>query len=527
MSNMSCIFPKTIFPSVFWIGLQNALPLKDGYSVYLSWKYAIPSIQSNTIGYNIYFSTNINDVFTEGSKYFTQELFLTINRFVLGDVQYFAVRSMEYDPIILNYTALPIASQAENAYTYPETLLTSDIDSIQLNIPVIDASEFPSFGIIKLGIELMKYSSIDYANNIFQIDTDCRGYYNSVVTSHNADGYDGYKYQDPFIKYFAGFEDQNNIICEAEPKIEYPEYPYVESDGYKQVIKDLLTTDLAASDETNTGFPPYDYSGFHQTNIMDYFSGHCIGSYAGGEYGCSDGYKTRGLNLQLINSQRLEILLQVTGEPVILLRRKWAGIRCNCFRMNLENAEGRCKNCFSVGFVGGYDQYYYQKRKDGRILMRFEPTADDLTVKSHGLQQTFAPNCWTLVEPAIKDRDIIIRFNEDGTEEFRYEVMNVTRNRLLFSLSGSQKMQIYRVDKTDIIYQWRAIRSTVDNPVKLNTTMGELRGYGPHFHVVTITDGIINLSQINSTTSTMASHNHPIINGIVQEVLGHSHEITF
>ena len=33
------------------------------------------------------------------------------------------------------------------------------------------------------------------------------------------------------------------------------------------------------------------------------------------------------------------------------------------------------------------------------------------------------------------------------------------------------------------------------------------------------------LSQINQTTSIEEDHNHPIIDGIVQEVLGHTHEI--
>lgn len=942
--------PKPNHPSPYWIGLQDALPARDGYTVYLSWKYATPSFPSYIVGYNIYFSTNIDDVFTEGAKYFTEELSLYIQRFVPGDVWYFAIRAMEYSPTDLLYTGFTPSPNANGAYVYPESMLTENIDGYQLEIPLVDVSGFPTRGIIQAGIELIKYSTIDYGNNIIFADIDGRGYYNTTANIHQIDGYDGYQYRSPIIKYWVGFEDLNTIVVEAEPRIEYPEFPYVESDGYKQVIKDILTTDLGGSDSSNIDFNTYDYSGYHQTNIIDYFSGHCIGSYAGGQYGCADGYMLRGLNLQEQNNQRLDMMLDVTGEPVVLLRRLWTGLRCKCFRMNQENPEGRCgtcfvpdtlvrtisgykkiqdiekdeliltsdgyfnpvkraiktyyngnimsilssintkpllvtpehpfltvngshkvkrgcgpkcnnyinmgdgncgaldvrqlpsgnwharvqvngtrgkgrvvlgtfktkelaeqaiicykkeniiqghclqwnnadtltnkswlvskapkmyldlneiyipkqhlkqtklglirkgidkfdvtedflwmcglyiaegscgtrtvnfslhakeivfqnrikiffekfgyhvkinkqkgngtnvvvysttlanwfpeffgkkcynkkipeefmylpnnkikalisgiydgdgsktlhaitqtseilalqlvellhklgekpllrtyqssiltpignrrrlaycvnwaedtfdknnrknrwkfndelltkvrktniqqydgyvynlevennptyvvngivvHNCFSTGFVGGYEQYYNPKRFDGRIMMRFDPTVDDLTPKPHGLQENFVPNCWTLVVPAIKDRDVLIRFNEDGTEEFRYEVINVTRNKLLFSLSGSQKMQVYRLDKSDIIYQWRAIRSTADTPIKVNTTLGTLRGYGPHLHVVTINENILNLSEINSTTGITASHSHPIINGTVLEVMGHTHSIIF
>jgi hypothetical protein len=287
---------------------------------------------------------------------------------------------------------------------------------------------------------------------------------------------------------------------------------------------------LSASDATNEDFPRYDYTGYHQTSILDYFSGRCIGSYAGGEYGCADGYgrfgtKIRGFNLENVNLQRQEMLLQTTGEPVVLLRRKWTGIRCNCFTHNNESPEARCPICFGTGFVTGFDQYLNERRSDRRILVRFDPTTDDLSYKPYGLEQNFMPNGWTLTVPAIKDRDVLIRFNEDGTDEFRYEILNVNRNKLLFSLSGAQKFQLQRLDKTDIIYQWRAIRDTSKYPVKILTTMGVLRGHGPHIHEIVINENIVASSQINETTSTVAGHSHPIINGVVLEVLGHTHDI--
>ena len=45
-----------------------------------------------------------------------------------------------------------------------------------------------------------------------------------------------------------------------------------------------------------------------------------------------------------------------------------------------------------------------------------------------------------------------MRFNEDGTEEYRYEILSVTRNKLFFSESGKQEFRMLRHDKTDVIY---------------------------------------------------------------------------
>lgn len=524
---MPCEFPSPQFPDVYHIGIHEVFPRNNGASVFLQWRYALPSSNIYSIGYNIYFSTDRDSVFLEGAKYFTTETNAEITRFLPGDVQFFGVRATEYDSTLMNLESLPISMVAENCYEYPDTLLVNDINSSQLNFEVMDAADFPAYGILQIGVELLRYTNVDYQNNIIYLSPDGRGWYNTKITYHNVDGYDGYKYQNPFVKFFVGFEDLNTYITEAEPRIDYPEFPYVESDGYKQVVKDILTTDLSASDEYNSDYNTYDYSGYHQTNIIDYFSGSCIGSYSGGEFGCADGYKTRGLNLQDQSTQRLDMMLGVTGEPVVLLKRKWTGIRCKCYRLNNEAPEGRCPYCFGVGFVGGYDQFYNPRRPDSRILMRFDPTQDDLALRNIGLQQNFITNGWTIVYPAIKDMDVLIRFNQDGSEEFRYEIMNVNRNKLLFSLSGAQKMQLYRLDKTDIRYQWRAVKNTEATPITLSLSSSMLRGYGYHIHTIIVSNNITNLSDINGTTSTVAGHNHTVINGTISPTatLNHSHTI--
>ena len=524
---MICGTPKPIFPNPFFIGVKNGMPYADGYSVYVQWSQALQSSVANDIGYNIYFSTNKDTVLSEGPKYFTRYTELKISQFNPGDTYYVLVRACEYDPTIQNPLNFVPSPQATNAFVYPQTALMSDIDESTLTIPLIDVSEFPAYGVLKIGYELIKYTNVDYSNNIIYATTDGRGYYNSNIYIHTIDGYDGYSILSPIVGVFEGFQELNLIYTQFQTRFEQPEFPFTEADGYRTKNIDLLTTDLTASDEDMEDFPSYDYSGYHRTSMVDYFSGKCLGSYHGGEQGCADngGRFRGGINISDVSAQRLEMMLETTGEPVVLLRRKWTGITCNCYRLNNEHQDGRCKVCFGTSFVGGYDQYYNPRRSDGRILMRFPPTVDDLAMKEHGLQQNFSPNPWTLSVPAIKDRDVLIRFNLDGTEEYRYEILNTTRNKLMFSNSGAQAMSIFRLDKTDEIYKFRTIRDTSLLPEKINTTMGILRGSGPHYHFVKINENINLLSQINSTTSTVMSHNHPIIAGVCQEVLGHTHQI--
>ncbi len=145
-----------------------------------------------------------------------------------------------------------------------------------------------------------------------------------------------------------------------------------------------------------------------------------------------------------------------------------------------------------------------------------------------GLESTLIPDCWTLVYPAVKDRDFVIRFNEDGTEEFRYEILHVTRNKLLEGFSGGQKFTAHRVRRTDPIYQFRYVASTATMPQTINTTIGLVSGPGgiaPHTHEIVISEGIVSLTQINQTTGVSQGHNHPVVDGVVQEVLGHTHQI--
>src|SRR5690606_36476716 len=111
-----------------------------------------------------------------------------------------------------------------------------------------------------------------------------RGLYGTEPRLHTTDGYDGVRYYDnPFVRYFIGFEDGNTAIVLEENKFDYPNYPRTNADGYRQKV-DNVTTNLTSTEADNIDFPSYDYTGWHRNDPVDLLAGKCLGTYIGGEY---------------------------------------------------------------------------------------------------------------------------------------------------------------------------------------------------------------------------------------------------
>lgn len=513
-------------------GLDAVQSLGDGYTINIQWFQAYPSLSTNKIAYNIYYSTVKEDVFTDGIKYISIDGSLQANIINLtpGQEYFFSVRPVEYDPVVFNLEN-DLISAYDALKIYPTGMLRADITATSLIIPLIDVGGFPSSGIIKIGVELIQYLAIDQSNNnLLLSNISQRGIFNTPASIHTVAGFDGSTTWDPVLSLFVLSEsNQFDRIFVCQSRFEYPHYPYTVTDGYHQVFKDLLTTDLSASDQFNENFPPYDYSGYHRTDPVQLLNGTCVGSYIGGEMGCIDGYGNiqmlRGLSLQDQNNQRQEVLLSLTGRPAVLIKRMHTGITCACYLASSEYPDDRCPLCYGTKFVFGYEQYFNSRRSDGRILVRSGPADENLKMYEAGLESELPLDLWTLTVPTIKNRDIIVLFDQDGNEEFRYEVLYVTRNNTLVGLEGGQKLRVQRIRKFDPAYQIRIFRNTEMFPSKLNTSIGMLPPGIPHAHQIVINEKIMSVTQINQTTAVSQGHNHPIVNGVVLEVLGHTHQI--
>lgn len=509
----------------------------DGYGVELKWERAYSLTANFNVVYNMYFSTIREDVFTEGVKFVAidpEQTIAILTGFRPGDVFFFAVRAALHDTTITNLNQLPEA--ANGCKIYPESMLLAAISEDDLRIPVSDIDIFPANGVVQIGFELINYTSIDIPNNELVVPVNGRGFYTTNARLHQPDGYDGYvTHENPLVRFWTGFSDQNTSVQTVESKFSEPNYARTDLDGYAAITKDNLTTDLSASDEQQQDFAVFDFAGWRRTDPVLLLRGDCVASYYGGQHYCADGYggvgqQIRGLGINEINNQRQEVLLSTDGEAVVLVRRMFTGARSKFVNSSREHPAHRATDAFGAHLVTGYEQFYNPRRSDGRILVRFDPAVEDLIPQDSGLESDYKPNSWTMVFPAIKDRDFLVRFNQDGTEGFRYEVANVTRNKILLDDFGAQKMALIRVRKTDPIYQFPIFADTSTMPMELNTTIGFTPGPGgvpPHSHVIVVNEGITMLSQINQVTGISQGHNHVVENGqfVPNDLLGHSHSI--
>ena len=83
----------------------------------------------------------------------------------------------------------------------------------------------------------------------------------------------------------------------------------------------------------------------------------------------------------------------------------------------------------------------------------FGDTVEDLKLGPHAhLEQQYEPSGWTLPNPAIRDRDLIVRFDFNDDVEYIYEVLDVTKDKLFYRHFTRQRMRLKRLDKTDIVY---------------------------------------------------------------------------
>lgn len=519
-----------------------------GTTITVRWAKAYPRVVTNSIGYNIYFNEDQSPDFTR--DHFNQDpIFIslgsntsgTIEDLTPGTMYHFGVRAFEYDPDVFDFSELPLVY--DTLRQLPRSLLASNISSTDMLIPLVDTEEFPASGIIKIGTELITYSGIDGYDNLI---VDSRGDGTTTANIHTVDGSDGYYSWDPNVILWPLVDEENNTkVFECEARFDSNKQKYLATDGYHQKPTDLLNTDMTVSDQINSGFPAYDFNQYH-TDPRLVLSGKCIGSYIGGTRGCIDGYTgsflIRGVSPVVQNLQRQEILLNADGEPCILVRRQWTGVTCTCYIPMQEYPEGRCNKCFGTGMVVGWQQYFSPRRSDKKIMVRFDPTVETVDPTESGLESNLKPNCWTLTVPTIHERDFVVRFDQAGNEEFRYEVLNVTRNKFILDNAGLQRFALQRIRKTDPIYMvpvYANVNTNTDGSTGVNifrtlsTSIEMSIGFPPHTHTIETSDTTISPLQVNGITSISQGHSHVVRGGVVldgSEVpgetgIGHTHSL--
>lgn len=464
-------FDNTLTQPVFagyFQGVYLVDSLGDGYHINVTWHPARTTRPDYDLAYLVYYSTVRSDVFFEEPKLITlgQRLpppetvqgadaqlygFFAQTTLPVGFTYYFGIRATEYPhgvglPVVPTdgYDSLAAGLKAVNFYNFAipaiQTLTSNIAGSGVLVITVTSTMGYANAGgYIVVGTEIMRYTSL--TKTTFIVAATGRGLFGTSVAPSHSIG--------EIVKMYYGNHDDNTVIAKGVVTWETPNDPH-------RTRPDLVTTDFTLEDGYNTGFEPFDFCGYHMWRPDELLSDtdNC-GTYVGGEFNGE-----RGLSLYDRMLGQEEMLLEVTGEPVILLRRLWSGERCICMTSRMDSAAVRsCALCFGTGYKGGYIQYLNPRRDDQNIMVHFAPSDEDLGMgPQSGWDQRFKPGTWTLSVPSIKDRDMIVRFGPYGERDWIYTVNAVSRGKSVFGQYARQKLSLSRIDKTDVINQFKLMK---------------------------------------------------------------------
>jgi hypothetical protein len=443
--NFSVKLRSLILPSIFpqisslgnEFGISEAKNLGSGGSVKVSWNLFSPRSKKSEMCSMVFSNKNrlslfdsLPSIITFGS---TSEV--TFSNLSNGVAMSFGVRGLE--SYVGTFSETGLIANDGGGYIFPGEIVTNEtLFDNGTYISVESTEGYPDKGLLILsGSEVIKYYSKESTR--FLISTNGRGLNETTPSNHPLGS---------SVSLFVSCQDKNTNIVTATPT-----YNWGNQSGRERDMVGEVVADFSADDKRF--FQGYDYCGYHQALPEKILMGkdEC-GSYLGGEFN-----GLRGFNIFDRVNSRNEILLEQVGEPSILLQRKWSGEQCDCMTLRKEHPRNRtCIRCFGTGFVGGYDIYQNLRRADRKVLLRFKETKHDLDIdaKKH-LNVQMSPSCWTLPIPAIKDRDIVVRFDFVNNFEYMYEVLDVTKERFVYKHYGRQNLTLQRLDKTDIIYTFK------------------------------------------------------------------------
>jgi len=429
------LFPQIVYEGGVR-GLERVANLGIGDSVLLKWHKPFSRSYKGSAFFAVYQSEDRLGIFDSLPKYIANPGILNgnINGLRSGTLYAFAGRAFEV--YAESFTTDGMNPLNSDFYVVPEpTTITSNIGTSDLVINVDSTDGYPEYGILLLNkTEVVRY--ISKIPNAFILESGFRGL-SGTTPSIFVPG--------DSVEIFLSCQDKNSNIITVIPTA---------SDGYAidRQLNEIGTLVTDYSDEDRKFFQGFDFCGYHRALPQKTLQGidDCP-SYLGGEF---NGF--RGFNLFDRMVSREEVLLDQTGEPVILLKRIWDGITCSCANLRGQHPKLKsCNSCFGTTFSGGYDQFLYKRRIDGRVMVKFGDTVEDLKLsqQSH-MQVEYEPSCWTLPAPAVRDRDLIVRFDYTNDIEYIYEVLDVTKEKLVFRHFTRQRLRLKRLDKTDIVYTY-------------------------------------------------------------------------
>jgi hypothetical protein len=449
------------------VGIESVTDVGNGIEARLTWYPATVPSGFSQPHYNIYRASDRGQLYTGTPLAFSTGLFGTVVNLTPRDGYYYGVKAAYH---LANIPTTGLSEFSTGLFEFPSpTSLTGALSIGSLgSIGVASTAGFPTSGLLKIGAEIAQYNS-------------------KTATTFNLVARDVFKIGNPTnqavgaaIEFFKGVEDGNTYFFRLTtswdgygvgalplvPGDGYWGFEYLQDpDGYRNFPQDNINEDHQIQEADGEEAQPFDFCGIRSTNPVDFFNqNYCGGTYHGNTSRGIGG----GINAFETNIQRQEIILSVTGDQFILLRRRWTGRVCRRISHRNEHPHARCSLCYGSSFEGGFDRYIHPREirpgepnPNGFIAARVSPYNDEVgLVESRGLTaEATDMSIWTLAIPTIRDRDVLIRYKFDietgrTFEEFRYEVITVQRNVLLLGKDGAQHITLKRLNKTDEIYKF-------------------------------------------------------------------------
>lgn len=440
---------KVMYPDAFPVsgfvgptkGVEFARNMGVGDTIEVELPEILPRSNKSEVFYLIYYKAGTESFFKERPKIITKSSITTVSGLTPNQQLYWGARCLESYTGIFNLNGM---EPMDDGFLVPnKTELFSDFDQDSLLLYVDSTEGYPDKGLLIINQrEVIRYSIVNREENYFIVEQ--RGLNNTVPSIF---------YIGDSVELFLKCQDNNQNIIMGTPTFEdgYLDDGYGsgrEYDGVGFIVNDY-------EDQNRKFFQGFDFCGYHQALPDRVLQGiDDCGSYLGGEFNGS-----RGFNIYDRMLNREEVILDQVGEPVILLKRKWSGITCDCTTSRRGHPKARsCNRCYGTGYVGGYDQFINRRRSDKMMMISFPDTVEDLKLDpKSNLEQVYEASCWTLPIPKIADRDIIVRFDFSGDQEYFYEVLNVSSEKLLYKHYGRQKVSVKRLDKTNLVYHFNYI----------------------------------------------------------------------
>lgn len=455
------------------VGLEQAIDFGDGSTVGLRWDYATVPAGFSTTYYQIYKSNNLKTIY-DRPLFITTANEATLTGITPKEGFYYGVRAAYF---LADFTTSGMIEHSPGLFQVPEPteLLDNLIQGALGPVQVASTAGFPSSGLLRIGHEIMKYSSLTATSFMISArDVFALAWTEDLPAGSSVEMFRGVDdATDYFWRLNTSWDGYGLAALPLEPGDGYWGFGYLQDpDGYRNFPVAPQNEDHSIQDEDAESAEPFDYCGLRSNDQSQVLSGDFCGPktpHGSGTYhGNSMLGQAGGIDVYEGNLQRQEMLLGITGEPFVLLRRKWTGKVCPRISHRTEHPEARCSLCYGTSFEGGYQRYINtrllrpaEENPNGFINLRIGPYQDELDlVDSRGFSTEKTDlSGWTTAVPTIRDRDILIRYvfdYETGVvrEEFRYEVITVRRNRIALGKDGSQHLTLKRLNPTEEIYKF-------------------------------------------------------------------------